>query len=128
MPDLERHLAVERLELMASGDPKWDLSPNDRAAIHYAVQRIAELRFDELREANVARCEEVFHPLSSWSPTDWSNAMAGEAGEACNITKKHKRGDGGPGWREALAAELADVVIYADLVAARCGSKRKSTI
>ncbi len=79
-----------------------------------------ELTFDVLREKNVARCEQVFHPLDSWSPTDWACAMAGEAGEACNIMKKMRRGDEG-NFTEALAKELADVVIYADLLAARMG-------
>lgn len=91
------------------------------------------LTFDQLHEINVKRCEDVFHPLASWSLTDWSNAMAGEAGEACNVTKKIKRGDdayadgvdiaGEPvistTGRDRLAAELADVVCYADLLASR---------
>lgn len=88
--------------------------------------------FGALREANVRRCNEVFHPLDSWSLTDWACAMAGEAGEACNVVKKLRRLDGtrvspvGPGHdREDLLAhlseELADVVIYADLLAARAG-------
>jgi len=81
----------------------------------------APLNFEELRNANLTRCEGAFHPLASWSPTDWGCAMAGEAGEACNILKKHKRGDAGPHFRENLAEEIADVVIYADLLAARCG-------
>lgn len=77
------------------------------------------LDFNTLRAANVARCEAVFHPLHAWSPTDWSNAMAGEAGEACNVTKKMLRGDPLGKLDIALAKELADVVIYADLLAAR---------
>lgn len=76
------------------------------------------MQFDELRQANVRRCEDVFHPLESWSPTDWACALAGEAGETCNAVKKLMRGDGSI---EAIAAELADTVIYADLLAARLG-------
>lgn len=82
------------------------------------------LSFDELRRANVARCEDVFHPLLSWSPAEWSNAMAGEVGEACNVTKKMLRGDYAAASVDPitiLAYELADVLIYADLLAARCG-------
>lgn len=79
------------------------------------------LTFEMLREENIARCEEVFHSLSSWSPTDWGCALAGEVGEACNILKKHLRGDAGPNFRVDLGKEIADVVIYADLLAARCG-------
>lgn len=99
----------------------------------------APLTFAALREANVKRCSSAFHPLSHWNPLEWAGAMAGEAGEACNVAKKLRRLDGTPqtrerqidptlgldGTREALTrdlgAELADVVIYADLLAACVG-------
>ena len=58
-----------------------------------------------------------------WSIAEWTNAMAGEAGEACNIAKKLIRGDytdEKEGIVELLK-ELADVVIYADLCAQRVG-------
>ncbi len=77
------------------------------------------LRFSELRSKNVLRCEDVFHPLDSWSPTDWGCALAGEAGEACNLAKKMRRGEDVP--LLEMSHELADVVIYADLLAARLG-------
>lgn len=87
------------------------------------------LTFKLLREVNVRRCEEVFHKLDDWSPTDWATAVAGEAGEACNKVKKLRRLDGGDQaldtteYREMLAdqiaEELADTVIYCDLLAAR---------
>lgn len=89
------------------------------------------LTFNELRDANVTRCEEVFHDLDSWSPTDWATAMAGECGEACNEVKKLRRLDGAdsesdtPEERErlrvAIGKEIADMIIYADLLAARLG-------
>lgn len=41
--------------------------------------------------------------------------MAGEAGEACNVVKKTFRGDSIA--KDALAKELADIIIYADLLA-----------
>ncbi len=61
--------------------------------------------------------------------------MAGEAGEACDVVKKVRREDeayvgeslvsSSPvislAGRRALASELADVVCYADLLAARAG-------
>jgi NTP pyrophosphatase (non-canonical NTP hydrolase) len=113
------------------------------------------LTFDELRAANVKRCNTAFpHKLIDWSLQDWSNAMAGEAGETCNVTKKIRRGDfamseaklidltpegpkllalaedvdiesyvrtvGDP-VQSILAEEIADVVCYADLLAARAG-------
>jgi NTP pyrophosphatase (non-canonical NTP hydrolase) len=87
------------------------------------------LSFDQLRITNVLRCEDVFHPVDSWTPSDWATAMAGECGEACNEVKKLRRLDGAddqldtPAEREILkdklAKELADLVIYADLLAAR---------
>ena len=91
----------------------------------------SNLSFNHLRSINVARCEDVFHPVNSWTPTDWATAMAGECGEACNEIKKLRRLDGAdadndtPANRqdlmENLAKELADLVIYTDLLAARMG-------
>ena len=46
------------------------------------------LTFAELRDANVTRCNESFHPVDAWSGTDWACALAGEVGEACNVVKK----------------------------------------
>lgn len=68
------------------------------------------------------------HPLSSWSELEWAGAMCGEAGEAANIAKKLTRfRDNVAGnkrsydeYREDLARELGDVIIYAVLLAARC--------
>ena len=50
------------------------------------------LSFNELRQANTARCEKSFHSINSWTPTDWACAMAGECGEACNLVKKFAPG------------------------------------
>ena len=77
------------------------------------------LDFATLRATNVDRCEEVFHPLHSWSPNDWATALAGEVGEACNMLKKMRRGEDIP--TIDIAKELADSVIYLDLLAARLG-------
>jgi NTP pyrophosphatase (non-canonical NTP hydrolase) len=80
-----------------------------------------ELTFKEFSEVNRKRCEVDFiHKLDSWSPAEWTNAMAGECGEACNFTKKLLRGDKGIKIDD-IARELADVICYADLVAARLG-------
>ena len=78
--------------------------------------QINSLSFDILRKYNVLRCEEIFHKIDEWNPTDWACAMAGEMGETCNAVKKFKRGDGDI---RAIADELADTIIYADLLAAR---------
>ena len=71
---------------------------------------------EKLREKNVKRCNEVFHLFEEWEPWDWSNAMAGEAGEVCNFTKKLRRGDAV--LFSSIEDEIADVIIYADLLAA----------
>lgn len=77
------------------------------------------LNFQELREANVRRCEDVFHVLGEWSLSDWGCAMAGEVGEACNLIKKQRRGEDIN--LDDIAEEIADVIIYADLLMARMG-------
>lgn len=89
------------------------------------------LTFFELKRMNFIRCETAFHKVNSWSPTDWACAMAGEMGEACNVVKKIRRLDEAdktkdtPELRRELVQkvgdELADVIIYADLLATRLG-------
>lgn len=90
-----------------------------------------KLSLQSLREAGVRRCEESFRGLNAWSPLEWAGSMAGEAGEACNLAKKLKRFDEGTNTKKdpqtkeeiisKLAAELANTVIYADLLAASVG-------
>jgi NTP pyrophosphatase (non-canonical NTP hydrolase) len=98
--------------------------------------RAAGLTFAHLNERNVARATR-WHPgfpADGWNGADWSNAMCGEAGETANVVKKLRRIETGHGavshagrkhdedeLRAALADELADVVIYADLLAAKYG-------
>lgn len=91
------------------------------------------MTFEHLREQNEKRCNGFLHPIDGWSPSEWSNAMAGECGEACNITKKMRRLEDitmkGQMNKETdqdlqvlieeLTEEVADVVIYADLLLAR---------
>lgn len=73
------------------------------------------LTFDELKKANKERSDEVYFPIDSWALTAWSNALAGEVGEVCNLTKKHLRDTVEN--KTLICDELADVVIYADLLA-----------
>ena len=83
------------------------------------------LTFDELRRANSSRALR-WHRNKPWSGSDWFTAFIGEAGEAGNIIKKLNR------WRDNvqterdqttdilhadLAIELADAVLYLDLLA-----------
>lgn len=101
------------------------------APVMDATEPPPPLDFDQLNHANRTRCEVSFHLIESWSPSDWAVAMAGECGEACNAIKKLRRLDDGkqlaniPTERariiEDIEMELADMVIYADLLASRLG-------
>jgi len=97
------------------------------------------LHLADLAKANAERCNEVFHPIDDWSPTDWACAMAGECGEACNEVKKLRRRM--PHFDRAFAhdpreeaalnrvgAEIADMVIYADLLCQRLGINLEDAI
>jgi NTP pyrophosphatase (non-canonical NTP hydrolase) len=85
------------------------------------------LTFRALRAQNVSRKLRWHGEADEWTGSDWSNAMAGETGEACNIVKKLRRHETHTGTAyntpeveallPALADELADVVTYADLLA-----------
>ena len=129
----------ERLELMAERGlfPRDDFGHAHPLAVQEIAALVAEARreltFTRLRKANVARCEEVFHPITAWSLTDWATAAAGELGEACNVIKKMRRFEGShndparnidPESAEGklmLGHEIAEVVIHQDLLAARAG-------
>lgn len=78
-----------------------------------------ELTFAELNFENVARCGEAFHPLEDWTPMEWAVCLAGEVGEACNLIKKVRRGEVVSVYD--IGDELADVVIYVDLLCERMG-------
>jgi NTP pyrophosphatase (non-canonical NTP hydrolase) len=91
-----------------------------------------DLMFSDLRLQNVNRCMESYHTVVAWSPTDWATGMAGECGEACNIVKKIRRLQTDSSQlphdkveyrvlRTELADEIADMVIYADLLCERLG-------
>jgi hypothetical protein len=42
---------IERLELMAEGDPQWNLSDNDRAAIHALLENYRECVGESIRRS-----------------------------------------------------------------------------
>jgi NTP pyrophosphatase (non-canonical NTP hydrolase) len=74
--------------------------------------------------------------LSGWTLSDWFTAAVGELGEAANKAKKLNRvRDGIPGNAETeeelqagLADEIADTVIYLDLLAQAAGFDLESAI
>lgn len=89
---------------------------------------VEDLTFHDVSRINRVRCER-WHPAfpaDGWTGSDWSNAMAGEAGEACNLVKKLRRDELGmvqaaAGKRDdllaKLATELGDTFLYLDLLA-----------
>ena len=83
------------------------------------------LAFAALRHANEARDEEWNTGAEKISLAFRGVELAGEAGEACNVIKKLERATLGIAGSRAtladLAAELADVVICADLIAMHAG-------
>lgn len=89
-----------------------------------------DLTFKKFREINSSRANKWHNgDLNDWSLSDWAVAMAGEAGEACDVVKKINRvRDGLVGTRRSketlvldLGEELADVLIYLDTLANRAG-------
>lgn len=82
------------------------------------------IRFDTLREANIARQAE-WDAGNSITLLYRAIELAGEAGEACNLVKKLERERLGIRGSRAnlseLAAELADVIICCDLIAMQAG-------
>ncbi len=78
----------------------------------------------QLRAAQHAR-QKQWDPGVKLDLAYFGNAVAGEMGEACNIIKKLERQRHGlPGSRstvDKLADELADVIIYLDLIASMTG-------
>lgn len=59
---------------------------------------------------------------SDWSLNDWFTAVTGEVGELGNLLKKVRRGDFTiEEARTKIAGEIADVLIYLDILAFHCG-------
>lgn len=96
----------------------WNRRPSSEAG--------KALTFDALRVANAAREGEWEQGTDGgFSMLFLSNAMCGEAGEAANVVKKLERERiGAKGSRASiddLGSELADIIIYADLLARKVG-------
>lgn len=83
------------------------------------------LELSEYRQFNVRRSEApkkeggFAHRLEEWSPAEWGCAVAGEAGELCNLLKKLRRGENVNPLE--IADEAGDVLAYLDLATARVG-------
>lgn len=80
---------------------------------------------NQFQQINAERAGRWHTDLSDWSLLEWAGAMAGEAGEGCNVAKKIRRLDLNLPNKEAgiskgdvfvlkhkLACEVADTIIY----------------
>src|SRR5438046_2625157 len=99
-----------------------------------ALEGAMFLTFEQLREANNKREANAtkYKACEHWNLSDWTNALAGEVGEACNITKKMSLMWPSAEYKltteqeavdlvDELANEIADIVIYADILASKIG-------
>lgn len=83
-----------------------------RCDCNVAPMKDVAVDLSELQSICKQRTITVFK-TDDWSLTDWGCALAGEAGEMCNILKKIRRGDFSlDSVRGELADELADILIY----------------
>jgi NTP pyrophosphatase (non-canonical NTP hydrolase)/phage FluMu protein Com len=106
--------------------PKCDYLgiPTEETKVGYMT---SGLTFSTLRGANRARLPqfknkhgELTHgpDKPDWTPAQWLQAVVGELGEYANVRKKFERGDIDLQTFRLLAIpELADVVVYLDLLA-----------
>lgn len=85
------------------------------------------LTFNELKTKSIERNHETYNDaLLHASLSYFGNALAGEVGETCNLIKKIERAKLIGKFTDVVPAsevgkELADVVIYADLLATKLG-------
>lgn len=85
-----------------------------------AKEKVTDLTFATLRRGNLRRLPEFKNAQgerahseddgSDWGPAEWFEAVIGELGEYADERRRHAG-------RDALADELADVVIYLDILA-----------
>lgn len=87
-----------------------------------------DLTFKEFRKKNSLRNKAIQCPNDPWTLQEWSNALAGEAGEICNKTKKVRNKELNSEEIESIAEEIGDVVAYADLICEKIGLELDSVI
>jgi NTP pyrophosphatase (non-canonical NTP hydrolase) len=98
---------------------------------------IHDLTFDHVSTLNSKRSLQ-WRGDKEWSLSDWAVALAGEAGELCNVVKKLNRiRDELPGNKpgvtkesleKELIGEIADIYLYLDLFAEAAGVDLPSAI
>ncbi len=85
--------------------------------------------FNRIAQVNIERSNHFEAGASNFTLGDFGCAMAGEAGELCNIIKKLRRNELGIRMNQPHQAELlrkaeeeiADVYLYLDLIATKLG-------
>ena len=86
-----------------------------------------DLSLTDLRIANANRNVEAFEGShTQWNPAEWGCALGGECGELLNLLKKQRRGEPIP--HVMIAEELADIILYADLLADHLGINLSTAI
>ena len=132
-------MAMTMIKTLAAIDDALGLPQDGCNEPEQTLYAIAELKagfFKQLREINVDRCVNGFkHQLSDWSVMEWGCAIGGEAGELLNILKKIRRAEQNIGGsrvdgdsKQAVADEIADIIIYCDLLAAKMGIDLQTAI
>lgn len=110
------------------------LKPRQRYEVPYTGPSTS---FEHLRTANIWRTESAFHPIDSWSESDWMVAAVGEIGEAANKIKKRNRmkhpstqfgSKQGDITIDDVMDEMADCVIYLDLLATKMNRRLEDAI
>ena len=109
--------------LVASGAPEWVRGTGGMVVGGWETRTRVEggtmgRTFERFRQANIDRDRDVYND-QDWSLNDWGVALAGEVGEACNLLKKLRRGE--PIDPKEIAFEIADAVVYADVLLTHLG-------
>lgn len=66
------------------------------------------------------------HSVVDWTLSEWGCALSGEVGELCNKIKKKRQGQDIT--HKQLTDELADIVIYCDLLATKLGYRLEDIV
>ncbi len=87
---------VARLRLMALGDPKWDLSPNDQAAITAALDKLSALDTERAAKRQFANALMDLVEVGRWLAQRQPAAHAKDQAEADAWAKFYKLLDEAP--------------------------------
>lgn len=93
---------------------------------------MSKLDISLFTELNRKRCDENFHLVNDWSPTDWGCALGGECGELLNFLKKMRRNEDGKITSlvtfEDIKKEVGDIFAYLNLLCIRLNINMEDAI